>query len=113
MAGLIDKLQEVLTAVARLADLEKRQSAATKDLRDDLRRLEERAGEIDLRLSVLESRFDGLTQAVATEARAAAQSAATLAVGEQLAQIRERLAVLERCSAPAGPSALPPPQGGQ
>ncbi len=111
MAGIIDKLQEVLTAVARLADLEKRQSAATRDLRDDLRRLEERVGEIDRRLSVLESRFDGLTQAVATEARAAAQSAATLAVGEQIAQIRERLALLERGSGPPASPALPPPSG--
>jgi len=81
-------LQEILTAVGRLADLEKRQSAATKELREDLRRLGERVGEADRRLSVLESRFDGLARATATKARAAAQSAAALAVGEQIAQIR-------------------------
>lgn len=106
MAGVVDKFQEILTAVGRLADLEKRQSAATKELREDLRRLEERVGEIDRRLSVLESRFDGLARATASEARAAAQSGAALAVVEQIAQIRERLALLERSDGAPDPPVL-------
>ena len=47
-----------------------------------------------------------------SEARAAAQSAAALAVGEQLAQIRERLALLERSNkAPPSPYLRLPDQG--
>jgi chromosome segregation ATPase len=111
VAGVVDKLQEILTAVARLADLEKRHSGATKELREDLRRLEERVGEVDRHLSVLESRFNGLARAAATEARAAAQSAAVLAVGEQIAQIRERLALLERSNEAPPSSPRLPDQG--
>jgi hypothetical protein len=37
MPGIIDKIQEVLTAVGRLSDLEKRQSATIAELRDEIR----------------------------------------------------------------------------
>jgi len=110
MAGLIGALQEVLTVVQRLSDLEKRHDREFKELKDGLGSARSEARELDRRLLVLETRFGGLAEIAATEARAAAQSAASLAVAGELRAIGERIARLEGVTGtlPHG-RALPPP----
>lgn len=108
MAGLVGALQEVLTVVHRLSDLEKRMEREFKEPRDAIGSVRSEARDLDRRLLVLETRFDGLAGLAATEAPAAAQSAASLAVASELRAIGERIARLEG-AAPPHARALPPP----
>jgi hypothetical protein len=110
MAGVVGTLQDVLTVVQRLSELEKRHEREFKELKDGFGSVRSEARDLDRRRLVLETRFDGLSQQAATEARAAAQSAASLAVGGELRAIGERIARLEggAGTSPHG-RALPPP----
>jgi hypothetical protein len=83
MTGLVGALQEILTVVQRLSDLEKRHDREVKELKDGIGSVRSEARELDRRLLVLETRFGGLAELAATEARAAAQSAASLAVASE------------------------------
>lgn len=110
MAGIVGTLQEVLTVVQRLSELEKRHDREFKELKDGLGSVRSEARDLDRRLLILETRFDGLSQRTATEAHAAAQSAASLAVAGELRAIGERIARLEGgFGAPPHGRALPPP----
>ncbi len=95
MASFVDKRQEVLTVVSRVSDLEKRHSSTARATKDELRLIMTDVGGLDRRLGILETRFDGLARQTATEARAAAQSAASLVVAGELRAIGERIARLE------------------
>jgi hypothetical protein len=109
MAGVVGTLQDILTVVQRLSELEKRHEREFKELKDGLGSARSEARDLDRRLLVLETRFDGLAQQTASEARAAAQSAASLAVGGELRAIGERIARLEGDGASSHGRALPPP----
>jgi phage shock protein A len=110
MAGAIRSIQEVLTVVQRLSDLEKRHDREFKEMKDGLGAVRSEARDLDRRLLILETRFDGLAHETATEARAAAQSAASLVVAGDLRAIGERIARLEGVVGAHPPSqALPPP----
>jgi hypothetical protein len=99
MAGLLDTIQQVLTVVDRLGRLETHQADKAKEFNGEIRSLRSEVRDLDRRLTSLETRFDGLSHLAATEARAAAQSAASLAVAGELRAIGERLARLEGQSA--------------
>ena len=108
MVGLVGALQEILTVVQRLSDLEKRHDREVKELKDGIGSIRSDARDLDRRLIVLETRFGGLAELAATEARAAAQSAASLAVASELRAIGERIARLDG-AAPLHARALRPP----
>lgn len=95
MAGVAGTVQEVRTAVQLLSDLEKRHDREFKELKDGIGSVRADTRDLDRRLIILETRFDGLAQQTATEARAAAQSAASLAVAGELRAIGECIARLE------------------
>ena len=59
MAGAVGVLQEVLTVVQRLSDLEKRHDREFKELKDRLGSVRSEARDLDRRLLILETRFDG------------------------------------------------------
>jgi hypothetical protein len=100
VASLFDTLQQVLTTVQRLSYVEDRQADEVKEWRDGVRSLRTDLHDIERRLVILETRFDGLSDRLVTEARAAAQSAASLAVAGELRGIAERVVRLEAgCSA--------------
>ena len=109
MPGFSESLVRLLTIVQQLTELERRHDRESKAALDGLSALRTEVKAIDRRLIILETRFDGLAQQTATEARAAAQSAASLVVVSELRSIGERLARLEALSAPARQDTLPPP----
>jgi chromosome segregation ATPase len=110
MAGVLGTLQEVLTIVQRLSALENRIEREFRELKDGLSSARSEARELDRRLLVLETRFGDLAELAATEARAAAQSAASLAVAGELRAIGERIARLEGVTgtSPHGRALRPP-----
>lgn len=95
MARLLDTLQQILTTTERIARLDKRQAEAERETRHTLLALQDDLQALDRRVLVLETRFSDLSHNAATEARAAAQSAATLAVASELRGMAERIARLE------------------
>jgi hypothetical protein len=81
MAGVIGTLQEVLTVVQRLSALENRIERDFKEMKDGLGAVRLEARDLDRRLLVLLTRFGGLAELAATEARAAAQRGVTRGCG--------------------------------
>ena len=95
MPRLLDTLQQILTTTERIARLDKRQAEAERETRQTLLSLRDDLQALDRRVLVLETRFSDLSHNATTEARAAAQSAATLAVAGERRDMAERIARLE------------------
>jgi len=95
VASLFDAIQQAMTLVQRLSQVENRQAGEVKEWRDGMRSLRAELHDMDRRLLILETRFDSLAGHLVTEARAAAQSAAALVVAGELRGIGERVARLE------------------